>query len=29
MWLYTSCDLKFEVAAPTPFELMLRPRVTD
>jgi transglutaminase-like putative cysteine protease len=26
MWLYTSCDLAFEVNTPTPFILMLRPR---
>jgi len=26
MWLYTSCDLEFEVEVPTPFVLMLRPR---
>ena len=26
MWLYTSCDLKFDIATPTPFVLMLRPR---
>jgi transglutaminase-like putative cysteine protease len=26
MWLYTSCDLTFDIAVPTPFVLMLRPR---
>ena len=26
MWLQTSCDLGFEIAVPTPFVLMLRPR---
>lgn len=26
MWLLTSCDLVFEIAVPTPFVLMLRPR---
>ena len=26
MWLQTSCDLTFEIAVPTPFVLMLRPR---
>jgi transglutaminase-like putative cysteine protease len=26
MWLRTSCDLAFEIAVPTPFVLMLRPR---
>jgi transglutaminase-like putative cysteine protease len=26
MWLQTSCDLVFEIAIPTPFVLMLRPR---
>ncbi len=26
MWLHTSCDLVFEIAIPTPFVLMLRPR---
>lgn len=26
MWLHTSCDLEFEIAVPTPFVLMLRPR---
>lgn len=26
MWLRTSCDLTFEIEAPTPFVLMLRPR---
>jgi transglutaminase-like putative cysteine protease len=26
MWLQTSCDLAFEIAVPTPFVLMLRPR---
>lgn len=26
MWLKTSCDLSFEIAAPIPFVLMLRPR---
>ncbi len=26
MWLHTSCDLMFEIAVPTPFVLMLRPR---
>jgi transglutaminase-like putative cysteine protease len=26
MWLRTSCDLVFEIAIPTPFILMLRPR---
>jgi transglutaminase-like putative cysteine protease len=26
MWLRTSCDLIFEIAVPTPFILMLRPR---
>lgn len=26
MWLYTSCDLAFDIALPTPFVLMLRPR---
>ena len=26
MWLRTSCDLSFDVAVPTPFVLMLRPR---
>ena len=26
MWLRTSCDLTFEIADPTPFILMLRPR---
>lgn len=26
MWLQTSCDLEFEIAVPTPFVLMLRPR---
>lgn len=26
MWLHTSCELAFEIALPTPFVLMLRPR---
>ncbi len=26
MWLNTSCELKFDIACPTPFILMLRPR---
>jgi transglutaminase-like putative cysteine protease len=26
MWLTTSCDFEFEIAVPTPFILMLRPR---
>jgi transglutaminase-like putative cysteine protease len=26
MWLRTSCDLTFDIAVPTPFVLMLRPR---
>jgi transglutaminase-like putative cysteine protease len=26
MWLLTSCDLVFEIAVPTPFVMMLRPR---
>ncbi|MGZ8547638.1 MAG: transglutaminase-like domain-containing protein [Sulfuricurvum sp.] len=26
MWLHTSCDLTFDIAVPTPFVLMLRPR---
>jgi hypothetical protein len=26
MWLYTRCDLVFEIAVPTPFVMMLRPR---
>ena len=26
MWLQTSCDLAFDIAIPTPFVLMLRPR---
>lgn len=26
MYLHTSCNIKFEIAAPTPFILMLRPR---
>ena len=26
MWLQTSCDYEFEITAPTPFVLMLRPR---
>lgn len=26
MWLRTSCDLAFDIAVPTPFVLMLRPR---
>ncbi|MCB1675673.1 MAG: transglutaminase family protein [Halioglobus sp.] len=26
MWLHTSCDLVFDIAVPTPFVLMLRPR---
>lgn len=26
MWLFTSCDLKFDIVTPTPFVLMLRPR---
>lgn len=26
MWLSTSCDLAFDIAVPTPFVLMLRPR---
>ncbi|MFP3975307.1 MAG: transglutaminase-like domain-containing protein [Chloroflexota bacterium] len=26
MWLHTSCDLEFDIAIPTPFVLMLRPR---
>lgn len=26
MWLQTNCDLAFEIAEPTPFVLMLRPR---
>lgn len=26
MWLNTSCDLTFDIAVPTPFVLMLRPR---
>jgi transglutaminase-like putative cysteine protease len=26
MWLFTSCDLKFDITTPTPFVLMLRPR---
>jgi len=26
MWLRTSCDLNFDIAVPTPFVLMLRPR---
>lgn len=26
MWLHTRCDLTFEIAVPTPFILMLRPR---
>ena len=26
MWLRTSCDLTFDISAPTPFILMLRPR---
>jgi hypothetical protein len=26
MWIRTSCDLAFDIAVPTPFVLMLRPR---
>lgn len=26
MWLHTSCDFAFDIAVPTPFVLMLRPR---
>lgn len=26
MWLFTSCELKFDIELPTPFVLMLRPR---
>ncbi len=26
MWLFTRCDLKFDIVTPTPFVLMLRPR---
>jgi transglutaminase-like putative cysteine protease len=26
MWVYTSCDLAFDITVPTPFVLMLRPR---
>ncbi len=27
MWLITSCELSFQIAVPTPFVLMLRPRI--